>query len=286
MEIISEVKTERDCCVKISVVIPVYGFGELTDRCIDACKKNAGIEHDILVVDDCSDTSYENPNAATIRIKERSGCTKALNIGLRALRLNYDYVLLLNNDTIPQPDFLKNLVECAESDKGIGIVASTRINSWDPYREAGPGMDLTTGLVRYEKSPDDWKGPIQCIWTPFCSVLFSRACVEYVGLLDEKLINHCQDNDYCLRAVFMGFGIVVEPRSKVFHYQSVTIHSLNIEPYDDQITFARKWFGPAHNQILNAIPINYELRKYGVMGFRYEIRDTDVGDEKRIILAK
>ena len=149
------------------------------------------------------------------------------------MRLNYDYVLLLNNDTIPQPDFLKNLVECAESDKGIGIVASTRINSWDPYREAGPGMDLTTGLVRYEKSPDDWKGPIQCIWTPFCSVLFSRACVEYVGLLDEKLINHCQDNDYCLRAVFMGFGIVVEPRSKVFHYQSVTIHSLNIEPYDE-----------------------------------------------------
>ena len=286
METVSASKTERACGVNIKVIIPMFGFGELTDRCIDACKKNAGIEHDILVVDDCSETPYENPNAATIRIKERSGCTKALNIGLRALRLNYDYVLLLNNDTIPQPDFLKNLVECAESDKGIGIVGSTRITCWNPYREAGPGMDLTTGLVRYVTSPNDWEGPIHCIWMTFCSVLFSRALVEYAGLLDEKLINHCQDNDYCLRSIFMGFANVVEPHSKVFHYQSVTIHSLNITPYDDQITFARKWFAPAMNEILNVIPINYEMKKYGIMGFRYEIKDDSVGDEKRIVLAK
>ena len=82
------------------------------------------------------------------------------------------------------------------------------------------------------------------------------------------------------------FANVVEPHSKVFHYQSVTIHSLNITPYDDQITFARKWFAPAMNEILNVIPINYEMKKYGIMGFRYEIKDDSVGDEKRIVLAK
>ena len=272
--------------MKIKIVIPMHNFGELTDRCIETIQKNAGIDHEILVVDDLSDIPYKNDKVSVIRLKEHSGYTKATNLGLRFLRLDYDYVLLLNNDTLPQPDFLKNLVERAESDKGIGIVGSTRINAWEPYREAGPGLDLTTGLVQYVKDPEEWKEPMQCIWMPFCSALLSRACVEYVGLLDEKMITHCSDNDYCLRSIFMGFGIVVEPRSKVFHYQSVTVNSLALEPYDDQITFAKKWFAPAMNEILRAIPINYEMKKWGIMGFRYEIKDDSVGDEKRIVLAR
>lgn len=247
MEAVSEVESKGDGGLKVSVVIPVNGASELTDRCIESVKKNAGIEHEILVVDDCSKEPYKNEGVAVVRLKEHSGVTKALNVGLRTLRLNYDYVLLLNNDTLPQPGFLKALVDCAESDASIGVVGSTRINSWEPYREAGAGMDLTTGLVHYVKDPEQWKEPIQCIWVPFCSVLLSRACVEYTGLLDEKMVTFNSDNDFCLRAIFMGFCVVVEPKSKVFHYQSYTVKALGLEPYDDQITFAKKWFGPAQN---------------------------------------
>ena len=260
--------------MKVWVIIPMHNFAELTDECVDYVKKHAGIEHEILVVDDCSKKAYKNDKVKVARLKQHSGFSKAINFGLRLLQLNYDYVCILNNDTLPEPNFLKHMVETAKKDPQIGIVGASRIMGYDPYKVSMWGTDLTTGQVAC--SLEDLAEPSQAIWIPFCCVLFSQACVQAVGLLDEKMINHCSDNDYCLRALFMDFAVVHEPKAKVFHYQSKTVESLGLEPYDDQITFARKWFGVAMNEILKKIPINEPLGKWGEIGFKYTTKEQEV----------
>ena len=260
---------------KVVVLIPMFNHADLTDKCVEYVLKNAGIPVRIVVIDDGSERPYSNSLTETIRIPNNSGFTKAVNEGLRALRLDYDYVLVLNNDAEGQPDFVKSLVELAESDKRIGVVGSTRIGSWEPYREAAGGADLTTGLVYASQEKDAFKEPVQCVWFPFCSVLLSKDCVEMTWLLDEKMRNHNSDNDYCLRAIFQEFAVVVEPKSKVFHHQSCTWLPMGITPYADQKIFASKWFGAAMNEILGAIPINQQMGKWGKLEFHYEEKETE-----------
>lgn len=263
--------------MKITVLIPMHNFPELTHECIRLCGENAGIEHEILVVDDFSEAPFESKFATTIRTKTQSGFTKAVNFGLKALRLDYDYVLLLNNDTIPQPDFLKILVSDMEIDKQIGITGSARQNMEDFVLQM-EGADLTTGLVQCTREDIEELRP--AVFVPFCSVLLRREMVEEIGLLDERMKNFCSDNDYCLRAVLSGFQVVCDVKSRVKHMQSVTVHSLNLEPWEDQRFFAYKWFGPLMNEVLETIPINYDLNKWGRIGFRYEAKEK----EKKIIL--
>lgn len=255
--------------MKIVVMIPMYNHGEMTKECIRLCKENAGIEHDILVIDDGSIEPFDSVDAKTIKINRNSGFTKAVNTGLRALELQYDYVCILNNDTIPQKDFLKILVEDMEADKQVGIASAARVNNVEEFTMHLDGADLTTGEVWVSKDKD--QNEIHCaVFVPFCCVVFSKECVQMVGLLDERMKNHCSDNDYCLRAVLMNFKIIVDTASRVIHYQSVTIKENNIYPDEDQKTFAARHFGVMMNEILSVIPVNKKLNKWGQLGFRYE----------------
>jgi len=254
---------------KVVVLIPMFNKAELTDKCIEETLKNAGLPIEIIVIDDGSSVPYSSVSARTIRIDRNSGFTKAVNTGLRELRLNYDYVLLLNNDTLPQPDFLKAMVERAETDRDIGIVSSIRIGSMDPWMAAAGGADIVTGLVYASKDPNEWTEPMGAGFVPFCSVLLRRDMVEYVGLLDESMRNHCSDNDYCIRAIFANYKIIVEPKSAVFHHQSVTLMATfgQVDPSKDQKMFMGKWFGAAMNQILEVMPLNGQTGLRGKLRF-------------------
>lgn len=259
--------------VNVAVIIPAYNKFEMTRECVEETIKNAGMKCKVFVIDDHSDKPFGDiHNAKVVRLKGRSGFSKAVNVGLRiALRGDYDHFLLLNNDTLPDIDFLKHLVDFQKANPLAGIVSSVRITPRDTYMEAGLGADLTTGEVWC--SSEGFSEAMQGVWAPFCSVLISRTCLEAVGLLDEKMINFCSDNDYCLRAIFMGFGVFLEPKSKVFHKQNQTVGELGLSPADDQITFARKWFGPALNEILNIIPLDKRTNKFGMVGFKTEVRE-------------
>lgn len=249
----------------------MHNFSEFTNKCIEEVQKNAGIDdYRILVVDDHSDTPYTCDVGTVIRTPINLGFTGAVNFGLRHLRLDYDYVLILNNDTEPYPDFLKELLETAAKEESAGIISSVRVSSREPYIIQTWQADLLTGKTWAQK--EDLTEDVQCMQIPFCSVLLKRSLVEDVGLLDERMVNHCSDNDYCFKATFGGYAIVVSAKSKVYHYQSLTVNSKNLVPYEDQKAFFKKWFGVAMNEILERIPVNYDLNKFGAIGFAYDVK--------------
>jgi len=251
------------------VLIPMFNHAEMTSKCIAEVQKNASTEdYRVLVVDDYSTSPYTCDAATVIRTPKNLGFTGAVNYGLRHLRLQYDHVILLNNDTEPYPDFIKNMVQTAEKDKSIGIVGAGRVISKEPYQIITWGADLLTGKSFGDDK--DYEEPSQCIFIPFCCVLLTRECVETVGLLDERMRNHCSDNDYCLRTLMMNKAVVYEPSAKVYHHHSVTIKHEKIYPDADQKIFVMKWFGVAMNEILERIPINYDLGKHGRIQFIYE----------------
>jgi glycosyltransferase involved in cell wall biosynthesis len=79
---------------EVSIIITNYNYGKFLPRCMRSCLDQNGIEHEVIVVDDCStDESCEamepflqDPRVLFIRNEENVGVAEASNIGLRAAR--------------------------------------------------------------------------------------------------------------------------------------------------------------------------------------------------------
>jgi len=259
--------------MNLGVIIPMYDKEEYTRRCIELVKQNHGLSDDvslsILVVDDGSKKPFIEPSVDVLRLEENSGFTNATNQGiLSAQYRNLDYVLLLNNDTEPEPDFISELLKVSESHPKIGISASVRLH---PSRPNEPvelcGSDLIRGFQYFtelDRLPDT---AIPCNWLPLCSALLRMDMIRDIGLLDNKYRNHCSDSSYCLVAKIRHWEVMMVPKSRVIHHLSVTTSANNVLVDADQRLFLEQLAGLDYQKIMNSMPLDGEAKTYGRLSF-------------------
>jgi len=261
---------------RICVIIPQYNLSEMTRKCIDLCQKNAGVEHDILVVDDGSEEAFTDkydpiPGVEVTRLRENQGFTAAVNHGILWCGDRYDYIHLLNNDTEPEQDFLKILFDFMEENPVVGIAGSVRILDTDsPHKYELFGADLIRGYQRMS----DGNIPMDVIythWVPLCSSLIRMSMIRYIGLLDRRMKIWCSDNDYCIRANFNGYNVALHMKSRVKHAHAVTTKTVQKEkkwsPEEDQRVLIQKMAGTQYAELMRDIPLDVESNTYGKLEF-------------------
>jgi GT2 family glycosyltransferase len=67
-------------------------------------------------------------NKKVIRLEKNMGFTGGNNVGYKARDHESKYIALLNNDAVPFPDSLKNLVEYVETRKDVGAIQEVIID--------------------------------------------------------------------------------------------------------------------------------------------------------------
>jgi GT2 family glycosyltransferase len=115
---------------KCSIIIPVYNNAALTCKCLESVFATVPreIPCEIIVVDDGStDSTSEILNAYENRIRVithsiNEGFARACNDGAAAA--TGEYLIFLNNDTIPQPSWLTSLVRYADMHQTAAVVGS------------------------------------------------------------------------------------------------------------------------------------------------------------------
>jgi len=258
---------------RIVCVIPMFGKEEYTRKCVSLLKENYGTGQpiEILVVDDGSETPFEDKTINVIRLENNSGFTAAANEGiLWAQYRNADYVLLLNNDTEPEPGFLQELLIAIESDENIGIAASVRIH---PTRGAHKyelcGSDLIRGYQYFTDDSGINVAPqvVDANWIPLCSGLMRMDMIREIGLLDKRFRNHCSDSSYCLWAKINHWRVVLVPSSRVIHHLSVTTTHNKVNVDLDQKKFLEKLAGIEYQKIMNEMPLDGEAKTFGKISF-------------------
>jgi hypothetical protein len=146
------------------------------------------------------------------------------NLGIhRALEGGADFVLVLNNDTIVDPDLLDELVEAAARFPDAGCFGPWIYYLDDPERlwftrsEWGskgatfnaPGK----GRLAAELSKEVTSTQYVC-----GAALFFRAEVaNRIGLFDERFFLVYEDSDWCFRARRAGFECLVVSTARVWH---------------------------------------------------------------------
>ncbi len=215
-----------------SIIIPVWNCCELTRQCLAALVKTTeGISWELIVVDNHStdDTpSFLSSLAGDVQIisnQENLGFAKACNQGARAARGKY--LVFLNNDTIPQSQWLNSLVGEVDEHSEVGIVGSKLLFADGSVQHAGVVFmrSIVSAYHIYRSVPSSEPGvnhrrAFQAV-TAAC-MLIRRELFEEVQGFDEAFINGFEDIDLCLKVREKGFQVIYQPRSLVYHLESQT----------------------------------------------------------------
>jgi GT2 family glycosyltransferase len=186
--------------------------------------------YDVLVVDNGStDGSPEAirqrfPNVTVIENGENLGYSDGFNIGLEhAFRNRADYVLVMNNDTVIDPEALTELVKVAETDPRIGFVSGKTYSYFRPDELQSVGMRthpflVTDGLIGYgETDRGQYDEPAEREITDDAFLLVRKAVFEEVGGFDPDFFLTQENVDWCLRVRGAGFKIMYTPKAKLWH---------------------------------------------------------------------
>lgn len=214
------------------VCIIILNWNGLADtiECLESLKQLTYPNYRIVVVDNASSGNdvemlkQRYGDYAHIIANDRNyGFPEGNNIGIRyALNEGADYVLLLNNDTVVDPEFLSELVTVAESDESIGIAGSKIYFYGSPNRIQTTGGKFYRWLghqIPYGGKEDhgQYDRVADRDYLFGASMLIKRKVTERISLLDSTFFYGMDDFDFCFRAKRAGFRVVYVPGSRIWH---------------------------------------------------------------------
>jgi hypothetical protein len=244
---------------KIAIVILNWnGYGD-TSECIISLHKITYDNYQIIVVDNGSDVEDFNrlknnfPNVKVLRSDVNLGFTGGNNLGIKSsLEEKTDFILLLNNDTIVEPNFIQPLLNIFEKNPNVGI-AAPQINYFtEPkkvWTEGGRISKIRGSGFAYSERFDDGKikGDKEVTFVSGCCMLIKKEIFEKVGVFDDNFFLYVEDADLCYRTIKAGYKIIVSHNSKIYHkVNSSTRENLSLLPLyyvtRNRLYFASKSF--------------------------------------------
>ena len=159
-----------------------------------------------------------------IPLERNLGFAAGNNVGMKAaFESNCQYLLLLNNDTILENDFLKNLTSGFNGFPEPGII-SPKIYYANPNNLiwfAGGifNKPRILGTMRGIDQTDngDFNQPGRIDFAVGCCMLIHRKVINDIGYLDEAYFFYNEDVDYSLRCQEAGHIIWYQPDAVIYH---------------------------------------------------------------------
>jgi hypothetical protein len=165
----------------------------------------------------------EFPDVEIIAIGENLGYAGNNNVGIEAaMQQGADWLFVLNEDTVLDPDCLSRLVAIGESEATIGIVGPMVYHHDEPEVIQSAGGLLTrqwAGVHLAQNEPDrgQYPAPHAVDWVSGCAILLRRAVIEQVGMLDPRFFYYWEETEWCVRTGKAGWKLMHVPQAKLWH---------------------------------------------------------------------
>lgn len=213
--------------IRSTVVIPNYNGIEYVEKCLISLRHEPA--RVILVDNGSTDGSLELvrekfPEVRLIAMDRNYGFCKAANWGMEASKTTY--VILLNNDTVAEPGFVKALEKALDSDSRAFSGAARMVNLRHPERidDAGDyycalGWAFAAGR---DKPRENYDGPREIFSACGGACIYRRQVLGRIGLLDENHFAYLEDVDLGYRARLYGYRNLYVPEAVVRHAGSAS----------------------------------------------------------------
>lgn len=293
----------------VAIIILNWNGKEETLSCLSSVsklKKTNCVIAPVVVDNASTDDSVavirnDYPEITLLENTDNLGFAEGMNTGIRyAMEKKYDYVMILNNDTVLDEHLVVELVEMCENHPKAGIISpkiyfypKTEFH-YDRYKEKDRGKvlwyaggvidwkniiashrgvdDVDTGQFDKEESIDFATG---------CCMLIKREVFDVVGLFDNDYFLYYEDNDFSLRVKRYGFQILFAPKAILWHKNAVSSGGSGSKLQDYYITRNRLLFASKYASIRARLAVFREGLKLLITG-----RDAQKNGAKDFFLGK
>lgn len=216
---------------KVSIIVLNYNRPADTIDCINSLLKNDYPSYEIIIIDNYSTDDSLNafktcfPDLSIYSTNENLGYTGGINFGiLKAKEKKPDYILLINNDTIVEPDFLSHMVlemenhpdayaSCclilAEHDRNTIWYAGGKLIKW-----RGLAIHSLKDMPRSALSNTKTR---EVDFVTGCLILLRTSELDYVGLENELFFMYLDDIELSSRIITKGLKLLFVPKAVIYH---------------------------------------------------------------------
>ncbi|AET57593.1 glycosyl transferase family 2 [Paenibacillus terrae HPL-003] len=295
----------------VSILVVNYNTCRLTLDCLQSVyASETQYRYEVIVIDNhSSDGSVDAiravyPEITLIANEDNTGFAKANNQGVEVA--SGRYVLLLNSDTLVQPDTLDTMIRFMDTHPEMGASGCKVIlpdGSLDKACKRGfptPSASFYYAFGWSKRYPDnpkynqyqlghlspDDEYPVDVLVGAF--MLVRRETIEQVGGLDETFFMYGEDIDWCYRIKQAGWGIYYYPRTYIIHIKggSARRRPLKIiyEFHRAMWVFHRKHYKQQYNWITNMAVYAGITVKFGMAFLKNKLTapvKPDSGEQSR-----
>ena len=211
---------------RASIVIPVFNQFAHTLACLRALAAHPPqADCEILVVDDGSsdETAEALPRIEGLRYHRRpenGGFIAACNDGAALAR--GEFLVFLNNDTVPQPGWLDALLATFETHANVGLVGAQLLYPDGRLQEAG-GVVFSDGSAwnygRFDAADDPRFSYVRdADYVSGAAIAIPRALFQRLGGFDTRYAPaYYEDTDLAFAVREAGLRVLYQPAARIVH---------------------------------------------------------------------
>lgn len=224
---------EQNAHIPIVTVLVNYRSGKDTIDCVRSIRTQESEPVHIVIVDNSqpADTELENlereqANLTLLHTPENIGFGRANNMGIEWAQkhLRFDYLVLLNNDTLIEKDAFSELIKAFSEQENIGIATGKILyaNQRETVWYGGATINRKKGWPEIA----DFNGKAtaggadrqrEVEFVSGCCMLFSAESIRTLGGFDPDFFMYCEDLELCLRTASSPYKMWYRPQAVVYH---------------------------------------------------------------------
>ncbi|MDD5068728.1 MAG: glycosyltransferase family A protein, partial [Candidatus Pacebacteria bacterium] len=207
--------------MKVDVILPTYNRRASLERCLAGLQAQTHKDFEVIVVDDGSRDNTENfirSQKSDLRLhyirQENKGPAMARNVGIK--NATADYVAFIDDDCIPEKDWLEELVKALSlnpESAGVGGFVVRQNN------------DLISRYIDHSGTISHRTFGETVIILITCNAIFKRSILEKEGGFNDAL-RHAEDAEMSLRLVRKGYRFALAPLAIVKHDHPRTLRAI------------------------------------------------------------
>ena len=201
---------------RVSIVVPVKGYNDFLSECLQACARLDYPDVEVLVLPD----SPFSADSLGIKIIPTGPMPPSAKRDMALPHCRGDIVAFLDDDTFPEPDWLRNAVKYFEDERVAAVGGPAVTPKSDGLMQRASGLVYSSflggGNLAYRYVPqalrevDDY---------PTCNLLVRRSVLEELGGFDT-IFWPGEDTKLCLEIVRdLGKKIIYAPDVLVYHHR-------------------------------------------------------------------
>lgn len=224
---------------KVCIIILNYNNYSDTIECVQSLRKAIPqSKYEIIIVDNLSNNdSVKQLNKVLSPIKviqnsQNKGYAHGNNVGIKyAEQKGYQFICILNNDTVIDMDFLELCQQELNNDSSVAFVSPTLVEYKEKnvVQSTGGDIFINKGIVTLKNhglNRKDLPKKIESDYIGGACMMLRTSMLKELGYIPENYFLFFEETEWCYRAKKMGYKNICLTSAYIYHKGSVSIKSV------------------------------------------------------------